>query len=53
MTRELAVDGPAGSLAVVDHGGDGPDVVLLHGANRTLRDWTPVLDHLDLTAAGA
>lgn len=33
-------------LAVRDHGGDGPDVLLLHGAQRTLEDWAPVLSHL-------
>ncbi|HEY2723332.1 MAG TPA: alpha/beta hydrolase [Pseudonocardiaceae bacterium] len=40
------VDGPAGRIAVVDHGGEGPDVLLLHGANRTLLDWEPVRPHL-------
>jgi pimeloyl-ACP methyl ester carboxylesterase len=34
------------SLAVRDHGGEGPDVLLLHGAQRTLEDWTPVLSDL-------
>jgi pimeloyl-ACP methyl ester carboxylesterase len=33
-------------LAVRDHGGDGPDVLFLHGATRTLEDWAPVLGHL-------
>ncbi len=33
-------------LAVRDHGGDGPDVVFVHGAMRTLEDWAPVLGHL-------
>ena len=34
-------------LAVRDYGGDGPDVVLLHGAMRNLEDWQMVLRHLD------
>jgi pimeloyl-ACP methyl ester carboxylesterase len=33
-------------LAVRDHGGEGPDVLMLHGAQRTLEDWAPVLSHL-------
>jgi pimeloyl-ACP methyl ester carboxylesterase len=33
-------------LAVRDHGGEGPDVLLLHGAQRSLEDWAPVLSHL-------
>jgi pimeloyl-ACP methyl ester carboxylesterase len=33
-------------LAVRDHRGEGPDVLLLHGATRTLEDWAPVLQHL-------
>lgn len=33
-------------LAVRDHGGEGPDVLLVHGAQRTLEDWVPVLQHL-------
>jgi pimeloyl-ACP methyl ester carboxylesterase len=36
---ETIVHGPVGQLAVIDHGGDGPDVLLLHGATRTLLDW--------------
>ncbi|MFB7664132.1 alpha/beta fold hydrolase [Kitasatospora sp. NPDC056138] len=40
------VDGPAGRIAVVDHGGDGPDVLLLHGAGRTLLDWEALRPHL-------
>ena len=42
----LRVSGPAGDLAVADHGGDGPDVVLCHGANRTLLDWERLRPHL-------
>ncbi|MDH6576240.1 alpha/beta hydrolase [Kitasatospora sp. MAP5-34] len=42
VTAEQRIDG----LAVLDHGGDGPDVLLLHGANRTALDWGPVLPHL-------
>lgn len=34
-------------LAVRDYGGDGPDIVLLHGAMRNLEDWQMVLHHLD------
>lgn len=33
-------------LAARDYGGDGPDVILLHGATRNLEDWRMVLDHL-------
>jgi pimeloyl-ACP methyl ester carboxylesterase len=33
-------------LAVRDHGGDGPDVLFVHGAMRTLEDWAPVLGNL-------
>lgn len=33
-------------LALRDHGGDGPDVLFVHGAMRTLEDWAPVLGHL-------
>lgn len=40
------VVGPAGRLAVVDHGGSGPDVLLLHGANRNLMDWEVLRPHL-------
>ncbi|MEU4928337.1 alpha/beta hydrolase [Streptomyces yokosukanensis] len=42
MTVETRIDG----IAVLDHGGEGPDVVLLHGANRTALDWEPVRPHL-------
>ncbi|NBE94767.1 alpha/beta fold hydrolase [Nonomuraea sp. KC401] len=40
------IDGPAGRLAVTDHGGHGPDVVLIHGANRSPLDWEPLRRHL-------
>jgi pimeloyl-ACP methyl ester carboxylesterase len=33
-------------LAVRDHGGEGPDLLFLHGALRTLEDWGPVLSHM-------
>ncbi|WP_197084912.1 alpha/beta fold hydrolase [Saccharothrix sp. ST-888] len=38
----MQIDG----IAVLDHGGVGPDVLLLHGANRTALDWEPVRLHL-------
>jgi pimeloyl-ACP methyl ester carboxylesterase len=34
------------ALAVRDHGGEGPDVVFVHGVQRTLEDWAPVLGQL-------
>ncbi|TDD04690.1 alpha/beta fold hydrolase [Nonomuraea deserti] len=40
------IDGPSGRIAVADHGGHGPDVVLIHGANRSLLDWEPLRRHL-------
>ncbi|MEX0874305.1 MAG: alpha/beta hydrolase [Actinomycetota bacterium] len=33
-------------LAVRDYGGEGPDVLFVHGAQRTLEDWTLVLQHV-------
>jgi pimeloyl-ACP methyl ester carboxylesterase len=33
-------------IAARDYGGNGPDVVLLHGATRNLEDWGSVLPHL-------
>jgi pimeloyl-ACP methyl ester carboxylesterase len=42
MTVETRIDG----IAVLDHGGEGPDVLLLHGANRTALDWETVRPHL-------
>lgn len=33
-------------VAVRDHGGEGPDVVFVHGVQRTLEDWAPVLGQL-------
>jgi pimeloyl-ACP methyl ester carboxylesterase len=33
-------------LAVADFGGTGHDVLLVHGANRTLLDWLAMLEHL-------
>ncbi|MGW4420831.1 alpha/beta fold hydrolase [Streptosporangium sp. NPDC004631] len=44
--REVTVDGPVGTLAAVDYGGEGPDVLLVHGGNRTLLDWEPIRSHL-------
>ncbi len=47
MTTDLVVTAHDGiGLAVRDHGGEGPDLLFLHGALRTLEDWTPVLGHL-------
>ncbi len=43
----LIASGPAGHIAAVDYGGPGPDVVLIHGGNRTLLDWTPVRARLN------
>jgi pimeloyl-ACP methyl ester carboxylesterase len=40
------IAGPAGDIAIVDHGGHGPDVVLCHGANRSLLDWERMRPHL-------
>ncbi|MEU3247160.1 MULTISPECIES: alpha/beta fold hydrolase [unclassified Streptomyces] len=34
------------ALAVHDHGGDGPPLILLHGAGRTLADWAAVAPRL-------
>lgn len=42
----LRIAGPAGDIAVADHGGRGPDVVLCHGANRSLLDWEHMRPHL-------
>jgi pimeloyl-ACP methyl ester carboxylesterase len=44
--RETTIAGPAGALAVADFGGDGPDMLLVHGATRTLLDWLPMLERL-------
>ena len=43
---ELVVETPHGRVAVVDYGGTGPGLVLLHGAGRTLGDWGLVLPYL-------
>jgi pimeloyl-ACP methyl ester carboxylesterase len=43
---ETTINGPAGALAVADFGGTGPDMLLVHGANRTLLDWLAMLEHL-------
>jgi pimeloyl-ACP methyl ester carboxylesterase len=45
--RDLTLTSHDGiELAVRDHGGDGPAVLLLHGATRNLEDWRGVLRHL-------
>ena len=47
MITDLVVTAHDGiELAVRDHGGDGPALLFLHGALRTLEDWGPVLGHL-------
>lgn len=46
MTRDLEVDGAGVTLAVRDHGGDGPPILLLHGAGQNLATWTPMAAHL-------
>lgn len=43
---EHRITTPHGTVAVVDYGGDGPDVLLLHGGGRTLADWELVRPHL-------
>lgn len=35
-----------GALAADDNGGAGPDLVMCHGANRTLLDWEPLVARL-------
>jgi pimeloyl-ACP methyl ester carboxylesterase len=45
-TTEHRITTPHGTVAVVDYGGDGPDVLLLHGGGRTLADWGLVRPHL-------
>ena len=37
---------PHGTVAAVDYGGDGPDILLLHGAGQTLVDWWKVRPYL-------
>jgi len=43
---EHRITTPHGTVAVVDYGGEGPDVLLLHGGGRTLADWVLVRPHL-------
>lgn len=46
---ETVLDGDAHGgvpIAVHDHGGDGPPLLLLHGAGGNLRNWDPILPHL-------
>jgi pimeloyl-ACP methyl ester carboxylesterase len=48
MTTDHVARSPDGvELAIRDHGGDGPDVLFLHGRSRTLADRPPVLAHLN------
>jgi pimeloyl-ACP methyl ester carboxylesterase len=44
MTKEALVASRSGWLAVRDHGGTGPPVVLLHGAGHNLEVWRKVID---------
>lgn len=44
--RELVVRSGGVPLRVLDHGGDGGDVLLLHGGGRTGRDWDDVAGRL-------
>lgn len=46
MPEDLTVDRADITLAVRDHGGSGTPLLLLHGASRTLADWTGVADEL-------
>lgn len=39
---EQLIEDHGTATAAVDYGGTGPDVVLLHGGNRNLLDWTPL-----------
>ncbi|GIG60548.1 alpha/beta hydrolase [Longispora fulva] len=45
LFRDIAVAAEV-PIVVRDHGGEGPDVVLLHGGGRTLEDWRWVVPHL-------
>jgi pimeloyl-ACP methyl ester carboxylesterase len=40
---DLTVATAGARIAVRDHGGDGADVLLLHGGGRTLDDWRPLV----------
>src|SRR5262245_55437514 len=44
--NEHRITTPHGTVAVVDYGGAGSDVLLLPGGGRTLADWEPVRPHL-------
>lgn len=44
--REWAVQVPGGHLAVLDHGGSGPDVLLVHSIGQTGALWDLVVPHL-------
>ena len=38
---ESRIESNGVTIAAADYGGMGPDVVLVHGGNRNLLDWTP------------
>lgn len=46
MPTDLTVDHADVSLAVRDHGGSGVPLLLIHGAGRTLADWSGIAEDL-------
>jgi len=45
--RDRSINTTSGTLAVRDHGGDGRDVLLLHGAGHNLEVWRDVVAEID------